>query len=719
MTLSKAILFDDRRRHRAADAQPARPAQQLHRRDARRSARRARQGEGRRLGARAAADRRRPRLLRGAGPRAIAPSRRAASAVDLGASIERNYQPLVLALRVAAAAGGLRGQRRRRRRRRQPRARLRHRHRRAVGELHPGVLQARPDPGLRRHVFPAAARRHRAGDGPRDARRQAVGGAGGGVGSHLEVRRRRRACRRSSTRLLAQLATAPTRGLARTKRALYASPANTLEAQLDLERDLQRELGYSDDYREGVAAFLAKRPPTLQRPVAQIACHDRRAAADRHRRRRSAPARWAPASRRSPRRRPSRPAVRHALRRGRRGQGRRSPTTLGKLVAKGKLAAADAEAALQRIATVVTLPDACVASLVVEAIVEDLDAKRELFARLENVVAPECILASNTSSLSITALADGLEASGARRRHALLQSGAADAAGRGRSAGSRPIRGVARHDLRHRAAWGKTPVHAASTPGFIVNRCARPFYGEALRLLAERAAEPATIDAVMREAGGFRMGPFELMDLIGHDVNFAVTQSVWEAFFHDPRFTPSALQQELVAAGFSAASRARLLRLRRRRAPCRRRRPSDRGRGPRASSSTANRASPRRWSRGSRPRVSPSISAAADAALRRMRAARASPDGDVWLVAIGRPHGDRERDAAGVRDLVVFDLALDYANATRLAVARADGCSDAAGAAAAGALQAAGIAVSRIDDCRGARRAAHRRHARQRGGRCA
>ena len=96
---------------------------------------------------------------------------------------------------------------------------------------------------------------------------------------------------------------------------------------------------------------------------------------------------------------------------------------------------------------------------------------------------------------------------------------------------------------RRRAAWGKTPVHATSTPGFIVNRCARPFYGEALRLLAERAADAATIDAVMREAGGFRMGPFELMDLIGLDVNFAVTQSVWDAYFHDPRYAPSVLQQ--------------------------------------------------------------------------------------------------------------------------------------------------------------------------------
>src|SRR5207253_10560920 len=94
-------------------------------------------------------------------------------------------------------------------------------------------------------------------------------------------------------------------------------------------------------------------------------------------------------------------------------------------------------------------------------------------------------------------------------------------------------------------AWRKVPVHTRSTPGFIVNRVARPFYAEALRLLNEQAASPATIDAIMREAGGFRMGPFELMDLIGHDVNYAVTRSVFEAYYNDPRFTPSLIQKEL------------------------------------------------------------------------------------------------------------------------------------------------------------------------------
>ncbi|MEZ5825263.1 MAG: 3-hydroxyacyl-CoA dehydrogenase family protein [Geminicoccaceae bacterium] len=99
------------------------------------------------------------------------------------------------------------------------------------------------------------------------------------------------------------------------------------------------------------------------------------------------------------------------------------------------------------------------------------------------------------------------------------------------------------------SAWGKLPVHARSTPGFIVNRVARPFYGEAFRLLAEQAADAATIDAILRDCGGFRMGPFELTDLIGQDVNAAVTRTVFDAMHQDPRYRPSLLQEEMVAAG--------------------------------------------------------------------------------------------------------------------------------------------------------------------------
>ena len=98
--------------------------------------------------------------------------------------------------------------------------------------------------------------------------------------------------------------------------------------------------------------------------------------------------------------------------------------------------------------------------------------------------------------------------------------------------------------------WGKTPVVASDTPGFIVNRIARPFYGESIRILEEGIADCATIDWAMRELGGFRMGPFELMDFIGNDVNYAVTRSVFEAFFYDPRYRPSLTQRRLVEAGF-------------------------------------------------------------------------------------------------------------------------------------------------------------------------
>jgi len=216
-------------------------------------------------------------------------------------------------------------------------------------------------------------------------------------------------------------------------------------------------------------------------------------------------------------------------------------TTLAALAAKGKLAPADAEAAAARIVPVHALGDFVSAGLVIEAIVEDLDVKRRLLRELEVVVAPGAILATNTSSLSITALAAGLKRPGrVVGMHFFnpapvlplveVVSGIATDAQ------------VAAVVHATAAAWGKVPVHATSTPGFIVNRCARAFYSEALGLLWERAADAATIDAVMREAGAFRMGPFELMDMIGNDINFAVTKSVWEAYFHDPRFRPSVLQ---------------------------------------------------------------------------------------------------------------------------------------------------------------------------------
>jgi 3-hydroxybutyryl-CoA dehydrogenase len=187
-------------------------------------------------------------------------------------------------------------------------------------------------------------------------------------------------------------------------------------------------------------------------------------------------------------------------------------------------------------------------ALVIEAIVERLDAKRQAFKTLSEIVTDECVLATNTSSLSVAGVA---------------------------SAATRPERALGVHffnpapvlplveivpwlgtapavvsDTRSLVdSWKKTTVVASDTPGFIVNRVARPFYGEALRIADEGIAEPATIDAAMRELGAFRMGPFELMDFIGLDVNLAVTRSVFEALGCDPRYRPSLTQQRLVDAG--------------------------------------------------------------------------------------------------------------------------------------------------------------------------
>jgi 3-hydroxybutyryl-CoA dehydrogenase len=220
---------------------------------------------------------------------------------------------------------------------------------------------------------------------------------------------------------------------------------------------------------------------------------------------------------------------------------------LAALAAKGKLPASLVDAALQRIRPVDTLADAAAASVVVEAIVEDLAAKRALFAALENTVGAATVLATNTSSISVTAIANGL-----RRPQRLVGMHFFNPVPQMRLvevvSGLQTAPEVAGAVFELARAWGKLPVHARSTPGFIVNRIARPYYAEALALLLERAATPAVIDACHR-AAGFRMGPCELMDLIGHDTNFAVTNSVFEANFYDKRYAPSPLQREMVDGG--------------------------------------------------------------------------------------------------------------------------------------------------------------------------
>jgi 3-hydroxybutyryl-CoA dehydrogenase len=222
---------------------------------------------------------------------------------------------------------------------------------------------------------------------------------------------------------------------------------------------------------------------------------------------------------------------------------------LGRLVARGRMPPADAEGLLARIVPVADLDGLAEAALVIEAIVEQPDIKRQVFAELEARVAADAILATNTSSISVTAIARDL-----RRPDRVVGMHFFNPAPVMKLvevvSGLATSPAVAACAAGTAQAWGKVAVHARSTPGFIVNRVARPYYAEALRLLEEQVADAATIDALMTDGGGFRMGPFALMDLIGNDVNHAVTLSVFDAFHQDPRFRPSIIQQELVNAGW-------------------------------------------------------------------------------------------------------------------------------------------------------------------------
>lgn len=221
---------------------------------------------------------------------------------------------------------------------------------------------------------------------------------------------------------------------------------------------------------------------------------------------------------------------------------------LERRVQKGKLAAEESTAILARISARQADTDWARVGLVIEAIYENLDAKVALFAEFEELAPPTAILATNTSSLSVTAIAARLKRPDRMvGMHFFNPAPVLPLVEVVSGHSTDPV--VAQTIVATARAWGKTPVSCKSTPGFIVNRVARPFYGEALRLLGEQAASPATLDAIMREAGGFKMGACELMDLIGHDVNFAVTNTVYAAFYHDPRYQPSLVQKELVDAG--------------------------------------------------------------------------------------------------------------------------------------------------------------------------
>ncbi|MGZ3863917.1 MAG: 3-hydroxyacyl-CoA dehydrogenase NAD-binding domain-containing protein [Bacteroidia bacterium] len=223
--------------------------------------------------------------------------------------------------------------------------------------------------------------------------------------------------------------------------------------------------------------------------------------------------------------------------------------SFAKLVEKQKVTAEKAHEIVSKISFAEDAKHLHDCNLIIEAIVENLDVKKQVFSLLEKITEGKCILASNTSSLSITSIGAactnphnviGIHFFNPAPLMPLVEI----------------IPGIAT-DANVTASckklidsWGKVTVLCKDTPGFIVNRIARPFYGEAMKIYEEGIADIATIDAAMKEVGAFKMGPFELTDLIGHDVNYTVTETVWKQFYYDPRYRPNLCQKRLVEAGF-------------------------------------------------------------------------------------------------------------------------------------------------------------------------
>jgi 3-hydroxybutyryl-CoA dehydrogenase len=220
-----------------------------------------------------------------------------------------------------------------------------------------------------------------------------------------------------------------------------------------------------------------------------------------------------------------------------------------KLVEKGKINDAQRSAYNKQLSAAYVLREAAEVSLVIEAIYENLDAKRSVFTTLDDVVREDCILATNTSSLSVSSIAAGVKrAERVVGLHFFNPAPLMPLVEIVPGIATDPA--VVEACVAAVAAWGKVGVVAQDSPGFLVNRIARPFYGEALHLFEEQMADMATIDWALTELGGFRMGPFALMDLIGHDVNYVVTETIWKQFYCDPRFRPSLSQKRLLEAGW-------------------------------------------------------------------------------------------------------------------------------------------------------------------------
>lgn len=219
-----------------------------------------------------------------------------------------------------------------------------------------------------------------------------------------------------------------------------------------------------------------------------------------------------------------------------------------RLVEKGRIDLKTSNAIQNRISYVNDLKKFSGCDLVIEAIIENADIKKSVFKELESIVSPQTILASNTSSLSIASLASVLTLPGRMIGIHFFNP-----------APLMPlveiIPAISTEQVVTDTAkkiiddWGKVTVLAKDTPGFIVNRIARPYYAEAVKMYDEGLADPATIDWAMKSLGLFKMGPFELMDLIGHDVNYVVAETVWTQMYYDPRYRPSLTQKRMMEAG--------------------------------------------------------------------------------------------------------------------------------------------------------------------------
>ncbi|GGV69200.1 3-hydroxyacyl-CoA dehydrogenase [Streptomyces griseoloalbus] len=361
---------------------------------------------------------------------------------------------------------------------------------------------------------------------------------------------------------------------------------------------------------------------------------------------------------------------------------------LDRLVEKERLTTDERDAARARLLPVDELTALAECALVVEAVLERLDVKQELFRALEDIVSDDCLLATNTSSLSVTAIGGALRVPG---RFVGLHFF--------NPAPLLPLVEVVSGfatDVTHATrayetarAWGKTPVACADTPGFIVNRIARPFYAEAFTVYESQGADPATIDAVLRESGGFRMGAFELTDLIGQDVNESVTHSVWQSFFQDVRFTPSLVQRRLVESGRLGRKSGRGW--------------YDYGDGAeRPEPHTAEQAEPPAYvvAEGGLGPASELLALIREAGI---QVREEDEDNGTRLVL---PSGGQLVLADGqtsveFRDVVYFDLALDYRTATRIALSHSQDTSPRTVAEATGLFQALGKKVSVIGDVPG------------------